>query len=61
MKNILTIYKMNLPFGEGSYYDKTKYNSIKQELVWLFKYEEIFILENREVYNEFETYEIKFK
>jgi len=60
MKNILTIYKMNLPFGEGSYYDKTKYNSIKQELIWLFKYEEIFIWEKREVYNEFEVHEIKF-
>ena len=51
---------MNLPFGEGSYYDKTKYNSIKQELIWLFKYEEIFISEKKEKYKEFEVCEIRF-
>ena len=60
LKNILTIYKLNLPFGEGSYYDKTKYNSIIQELIWLFKYEEIFIGEKKERYKEFELSEIKF-
>jgi len=61
MQNILTIYKLNLPFGEGSYYDKTKYNSIKQELIWLFKYEEIFIKEKKENYKEFEVSEIYFE
>jgi len=60
LKNILTIYKMNLPFGEGSYYDKTKYKSIIKELIWLFKYEEIFIEEKKEKYKEFELSEIKF-
>jgi len=61
MKNILTIYKMNLPFGEGSYYDKTKYNSIIQELIWLFKYDEIFIEVKKNEFKEFEVSEIYFK
>lgn len=61
MQNILTIYKINLPFGGGSYYDKTKYNSIRQELIWFFKYEEIFIEEKKEKYKEFELSEIYFK
>jgi len=60
MKNILTIYKLNLPFGGGSYYDKTKYKSIIQELIWFFKYEEIFIEEKKDSYKEFELSEIKF-
>ncbi|MDQ7009549.1 MAG: hypothetical protein Q9M94_04640 [Candidatus Gracilibacteria bacterium] len=59
-KNILTVYKMNLPFGEGSYYDKTKYNSVIQDLIWFFKYENIFIEEKKEKYKEFELSEIKF-
>ncbi|MDQ7023384.1 MAG: hypothetical protein Q9M97_07825 [Candidatus Gracilibacteria bacterium] len=58
-KNILTVYKMNLPFGEGSYYDKTKYNSVIQDLIWFFKYENIFIEEKKEKYKEFELSEIK--
>jgi hypothetical protein len=52
---------MNLPFGEGSYYDKTKYKSIIQDLIWFFKYEEIFIEEKKEKYTEFELSEIYFK
>jgi hypothetical protein len=61
LKNILTVYKMNLPFGEGSFYDKTKYKSVISDLIWLFKYDESFIKEKKEKYNEFELSEIYFK
>lgn len=44
----------------GSNYDKAKYKSVIQELVWYFKYEEIFIEEKKEKYLEFELSEIKF-
>jgi len=61
LKNILTVYKMNLPFGEGSYYDKTKYNSIIKELIWLFKYEWIYVKEKKQKFKKFELSEINFE
>ena len=61
MKNILSIYKINLPFGEGSLYDSTKYKSVCQDLEFLLKYEDLFVSEKTEKYSEFEVVELEFK
>ncbi len=61
MKNILTIYKIKPPFGEASLYDRTKYNTICDELEWFLKYSELYISEERKKYSEFEVLTILFK
>ncbi len=60
MKNILSIYKLNLPFGEGSLYDRTKYESICHELEFFLKYDWSFVSEKIEKYTEFEVCELEF-
>ncbi len=60
MNNILTVYKLNFPFGEKSSYDKAKYESIAHEIKWFLQYEEIYLSSEKKVFTEFETLEMLF-
>lgn len=57
---VATVYKMNLPFGEGSLYDKTKYFAIIDELERNLKYDWLYKRTTYDKSNAFEVREVYF-
>ncbi len=61
MKNIITVYKLNLPFLENSKYDSSKCNSIIEEIRKTMIYNEIFIMIKSKKEELFEITNLEFK